>query len=62
MNHRVRVCIDGVETVLTFARLSSDRRGWEYLSPGNASLHSFPEPLTPGQVFRTSGHHYEVLS
>lgn len=58
-NGSVEVLIDGVKTLLTLVRYSA--RGWEYHTPGNASNHTFQEPLRAGQRFRTNGHAYEVL-
>jgi hypothetical protein len=55
------VKIDGVPTTLRFDSFSGSR-GYQYLTPRNASLHAFPFQLQPGQSFRTNGHHYEVLS
>lgn len=40
---------------------SESARGYQYLTPGNASSHSFNQPLQAGQKFRTGGHTYEVL-
>ena len=57
--HRVK--IDGVETTLTFDAFSG-ARGYQYLTPGNASSHAFARPLEAGQRFRTGGHDYEVMS
>ncbi len=59
INHRVK--IDGVETTLTYDCYSGSR-GHQYLTPGATSSHAFPERLVRGQAFRTSGHHYEVLT
>ncbi len=59
MSHRVR--IDGVETTLTYDR-HSGARGYQYLTPGNAASHAFPDTLQKGQVFRCNGHRYEILT
>jgi hypothetical protein len=59
MHHRVR--IDGVENTLTYDCFSY-ARGHQYLTKGNASSHAFGEMLKKGQVFRTNGHRYEILS
>lgn len=60
MNKTFTVIIDGVETILRFDSLS-DSRGYQYLTPGNASSHVFNTPLQVGQAFRTNGHLYEVI-
>jgi hypothetical protein len=58
-NDSMKVRIDGAETELRCDRYSG-ARGHQYLTPGCASSHAFPEPLRPGQVFRLNGHRYEV--
>lgn len=55
-----QVRIDGVETTLSYDRFSG-ARGYQYLTPGNASSHAFQVPLKEGDRFRTNGHIYEVL-
>jgi len=60
MTHRV--IIDGKQTTLTLDKSDLySARGYQYLTPGNASSHSFNQPLQAGQKFRTGGHTYEVL-
>lgn len=56
------VTIDDVETTLTFDSFSQGR-GYQYLTPGNASSHAFNWPLTQqlGRKFLTNGHVYQVL-
>lgn len=61
MNKTHTVKIDGKWTYLRYESFSGSR-GYQYLTPGNASSHAFPEPLQEGQRFRLNGHDYEVLS
>lgn len=55
-----KVRFDDVETTLTFDS-HSHARGWQYMTPGNASSHAFLFELSKGQKFRTNGRLYEVL-
>jgi len=57
--HLVR--IDGVENTFTFDSYSG-ARGYQYLTRGNAGSHAFGWILKKGEVFRTNGHRYEILS
>lgn len=63
--HKVR--INGKETTLTRSSEHDkrDARGEVYpgyVTPGNASAHTFTEELRKGMIIATAGKVYEVLS
>lgn len=58
----MRVLVDGVKTTLTL-RFSNESgaRGFQYLTPNNASCHSFAWKPRTGERFRTNGSSYVIL-
>jgi len=59
--HKVK--IDGKPEELTLVMTPGPQQSdYQYNTKNNASAHRFPRRIRPGEIFRTNGHRYEILS